>query len=51
MLERAKDIFGEKCLFAAFSEELMNQNNCVETGDCGYTDSFFVVFSLQKLVS
>ncbi len=48
MLERAKDIFGEKYLFVAFSEELMNENNCVETGYCGYTDSFSVAFSLQK---
>jgi hypothetical protein len=50
MLERAKDIFGEKYLYAAFSEELMNQNNCVGTDYCGYTDSFSVAFSLQKFV-
>jgi hypothetical protein len=50
MLERANDIFGEKYLFAAFSEELMNQNNCVWTVYCGYTDSLSVAFSLQKFV-
>jgi hypothetical protein len=50
MLERAKDILGEKYLFAAFSEELMNQNNCVGTGYCGYTDLFSFAFSLQKIV-
>jgi hypothetical protein len=50
MPEVAKDIFVEKYLFAVFSEELMNQNNCVGTGYCGYTDSFSIAFSLQKFV-
>jgi hypothetical protein len=50
MPEVAKDILGKKYLFASFSEEFMNQNNCVGTGYCGYTDSFSVAFSLQKFV-
>jgi hypothetical protein len=50
MPEVAKDIFVEKYLFAAFSEELMNQNNCVGAGYCGYTDSVSGAFSLQKFV-
>jgi hypothetical protein len=40
MPEVAKDIFGEKYLFACFSEELMDQNNY----------SFSGAFSLQKFV-
>ena len=50
MPEVAKDIFGKKYLFVSFSEELMNQNNSVGTGYCGYTDSFSVAFPLQKNV-
>jgi hypothetical protein len=50
MPEVAKDIFGMKYLFASFSEELLNQNNCVGTDYCGYTDSFSVAFPLQKIV-
>jgi hypothetical protein len=47
----AKDIFGKKYLFASFSEELLNQNNCVGTNYCGYADSFSVAFPLQNLFS
>jgi hypothetical protein len=50
MLERSKDIFVEKYLFVSFSAELMNQNNIVGAGYCGYIDSFSVAFSLQQIV-
>jgi hypothetical protein len=50
MHEVAKDAFGKKYLFSSFSEGLLNQNNCVEIGYCGYTDSLSVAFSLQNNV-